>query len=268
MENNIKSVFSIREAFSFSWKKFKETWQILVPVTLIILIVSVLTSTDSDGDITPLMGLIQFIWLIAQIFISMGLVYMSIRIVRGEKIAWTDFKASAKYFSKFLGAGILLGIPVVVVVIILIAIFAGSAFLSAGSIGGLVGLGIAGVVALLALFVGLLWYTMAFYFYQYAVIDQNKGPVAALKESFRITKGTRWKLVGFTLLIVLFNLIGMIPVLLGLVITTPMTIIMYAYVYEKVRMHANGQSSEFPIVQPKEIPAVSEEVKTPDTSAQ
>ena len=268
MENNIKSVFSIREAFSFSWKKFKETWQILVPVTIIILIVSVLTSADSDGNITPLMQLIQFVWFIAQIFISMGLVYMSIRIVRGEKIAWTDFKTSAKYFSKFLGAAILLGIPVFVLIIILMAIFVGSAFLSAGSLGGLAGVGIVGMIVGLAVFVGILWYAMVFYFYQYAVIDQNKGPVGALKESFRITKGTRWKLVGFTLLIGLFNLIGMIPFFIGLIITSPMTIIMYAYVYEKVRMHANGQSSEFPIVQPKEILAVSEEVKTPDAPAQ
>lgn len=39
-----------------------------------------------------------------------------------EKFVWTDFKASAKYFSKFLGAAILLGLPVFVVIIILMAI--------------------------------------------------------------------------------------------------------------------------------------------------
>ena len=268
MENNTKSIFSIKEAFTFSWKKFKETWHILVPVTIIILIISVLTSGDSDGDITPSMGIIQFVWFIAQIFISMGLVYMSVRIVRGEKIAWTDFKVAAKYFWKFLGAAILLLIPLVVVIGILMAIFVGSIFLNAGSLGGLAGVGIVGMIVGLAVFVGILWYIMAFYFYQYAVIDQNKGPMGALKESFRMTKGTRWKLVGFTLLIGLFNLVGMIPFLLGLIVTTPMTIIMYAYVYEKVRMHANGQSSEFPIVQPKEIPAVAEEAKAPETPAQ
>lgn len=267
MENNIKSVFSIGEAFSFSWKKFKETWQILVPASIIILIISTIISPGPMEEASTFNGILEFVWFIAQLFIGMGWAYIGIRIVRNEKISWRNFIDPAKYFWKYLGTIILFIIPIFALVLV-IGLFFGLFAVISGSIANLAGIGVVGIIVFIATFIAIIWYVVPFMFYQYIVIDQNKGPMKTLKESFRMTKGTRWKLLGFIFILCVFNVLGVIPAMIGLIITIPMSIIMTAFVYEKVHKHANGQSSEFPIVQPKEIPVVSEEVKTPDTPAQ
>ena len=51
-------------------------------------------------------------------------------------------------------------------------------------------------------------FALMFMFSTFIVIDRELGPIEAMKESHRITHGHKWKLLGFSLLLVLINLLG------------------------------------------------------------
>lgn len=72
-------------------------------------------------------------------------------------------------------------------------------------------------------------------FMQYYMVDQNSGPIEALKQSRYATKWHIRKLIWLSLLFVLINILWLLVVWVGLLWTIPTTIIAYAYVYERIK---------------------------------
>ena len=70
---------------------------------------------------------------------------------------------------------------------------------------------------------------------QYLIVDQNMGPIEALKGSRSITKGSRRQLFYFGILIGLFNLGGLLCLVVGVLFTMPASCIASAYVYDQLR---------------------------------
>lgn len=65
----------------------------------------------------------------------------------------------------------------------------------------------------------------------YLVVDRGLGPVAAIKESMRLTKGKRLKLLGFTLATVGINILGFLALLVGLAVTIPVSMLAWIHAY-------------------------------------
>jgi uncharacterized membrane protein len=65
----------------------------------------------------------------------------------------------------------------------------------------------------------------------YTVIDSGLNPIAALKESMRITKGNRWNLFGLMLSFFVLNLVGVILLVIGLFVTVPISILASVHAY-------------------------------------
>lgn len=75
-------------------------------------------------------------------------------------------------------------------------------------------------------------------FYKFLVIEnENMSPVGIIKESYKMTEGYFWKLFGFIVVMVVINLIGAIPLGLGLIFTVPLTLISGAVFYKKLKPH-------------------------------
>jgi hypothetical protein len=70
--------------------------------------------------------------------------------------------------------------------------------------------------------------------YVYFIIDKNMGPLESLRASSALTKGVRWQLLLFGLLLTLFNLAGLLCLLVGLIFTIPATAVAMAYVYDQL----------------------------------
>ncbi len=70
--------------------------------------------------------------------------------------------------------------------------------------------------------------------YLYLIVDKRLGPIASLKRSYEITKGKRWKLFVFGCGLVLLNLAGFICLIVGVLVTMPITWIATAYVYDRL----------------------------------
>lgn len=77
-----------------------------------------------------------------------------------------------------------------------------------------------------------------YYFACYFVVDRSLGPVVAMKESARITKGHRSQILGLLALIVLLNLLGLLALVIGLLVTVPVTFLAVAHAYRTLSAQA------------------------------
>jgi uncharacterized membrane protein len=85
---------------------------------------------------------------------------------------------------------------------------------------GLVLLIVPGIIALLM-----------FMFTSFIVIDREKGPIESMAISKLITKGKRWPLLGFVLLLFLINIAGMLALIVGLLVTIPVSTLAFTHAY-------------------------------------
>ena len=91
------------------------------------------------------------------------------------------------------------------------------------------------IVGLVALILPGIYFGIRLQFYKFLIIDnENLKPMDALKASMKMTKGHFWKLFGFMIVIMFINIIGIIPLGLGLIVTIPLTTLAYALLYKKL----------------------------------
>jgi uncharacterized membrane protein len=75
---------------------------------------------------------------------------------------------------------------------------------------------------------------LRFFMATYATID-GAGFTESFKRSTELTEGHKWNLLGFVLVLFIINILGAIPLGLGLVVTTPITMVAWGHVYEKLK---------------------------------
>jgi uncharacterized membrane protein len=71
-------------------------------------------------------------------------------------------------------------------------------------------------------------------FFGYFIIDKNYGPIRALVESYRITKGSVWNLFILYLLFTLIYLGGALLFLIGLYVSIPIIVLSQTFVYRRL----------------------------------
>ena len=73
-----------------------------------------------------------------------------------------------------------------------------------------------------------------FMFYAYFIIDKKMKAFDALKQSMALTKGYRMQLFGILALLILMNIAGAIALLVGLLVTIPITSLAVAHMYRQL----------------------------------
>lgn len=103
-------------------------------------------------------------------------------------------------------------------------------------IGGLILLIIPGIV-----------FAVRLIFVKFIAVDQNLLPMDALRESKRITKGVRWKLFWFIILMLLLNILGFICLIVGVFYTAPLTALSFGILYKKLSaMSSENETNKTP----------------------
>jgi len=92
---------------------------------------------------------------------------------------------------------------------------------------------IVGIGLVLLIIPGLIW-AMQFYLASYLVVDRGTGAIAALKGSSAITRGAKWDLGVFASVLLGVNIIGILCLGIGLMITLPVTMLASVFVYRKL----------------------------------
>ncbi len=91
--------------------------------------------------------------------------------------------------------------------------------------------GLAIIIGLLLLIVPGIILGIMFSLSLYLVVERELGPVAALKESARLTKGNRWKLFLLGLAIMGINILGFLALVIGLLVTMPLSSLAVVHAY-------------------------------------
>ncbi len=136
------------------------------------------------------------------VFLEIGLIKIVLKLVDGMKAEFAELWAYPKYFVNLLASSILFFIIVGVGFILLI---------------------VPGIYLALRL-----------QFYSYYVVDKNAGITDSLKMSWEKTRGKVFDLFLFALLLIALNILGALALLVGLLVTIPVSFVAVTLLYRKL----------------------------------
>ncbi len=197
--------FLVGESIRFGWETFKKRPWFFVAVTLLVMVAGWCVGFIG-GFIGALLGRNAFdtavgslISFAGQLFIGMGTIAFYLKAHGSVDAAEVHDLWHPRPFWKYTGATFLNGLIVIVGLILLIV-------------------------------PGIIWALM-FMFSQYFVIERKSAPLDALRESARITNGHKWRLLLFALAIAGLNILGMLFLFVGLLVSIPVTTLATVHAY-------------------------------------
>lgn len=196
--------FSKREALDFGFEASKKN--IIYFISLLVVIVLV---NGGLGFLQVILGeensllflVLQLVRVIVGIVISMGVIKIVLEFIDNKKPQLSDI-----FYTKSIINYVLVSIIKTVIVFV-----------------GFLLLIIPGII-----------FSIKLQFATYLVVDKNMGVVDALNKSWEMTKGVKWNLFLFSILLVLIDILGFMALIVGLFITIPLTMVATAYVYRKL----------------------------------
>lgn len=193
--------FSAGSCITHGWETFKKRPGFLIGAVLIVFVLSSLVSSinrlTSGGSLAH--ALLAIVVLLVSFLIDIGLRNFSLKAHDTiQNVSLSDLWHPESYLWYVL-AVLLTAVCVIVGLILFI-------------IPGL-------IVAIMFAFVKLI------------VVDKGLGPIEAMRESARITKGYRWELFALFLLLILLNILGLVCLIVGLLVTIPITMLSTVHAY-------------------------------------
>lgn len=220
---NMTPAITVRECLSFGWSTFKSRPWFFIAIALVIMVIMVaigLIEVLFTGALGAegMKNLDSVVSLIQNVFVSMGTLYVYLRAHDAIESAKLEDLWQPQIFWRYLGVSILSFIAIMLGFILLI---------------------VPGIIVAIALsFAGIL------------VVEGGMGPVAALKESARLTKGHRMELFKLALASLGVNILGLLALGVGLLVTVPTTMISFIHAYRAI---AGKGSEEELVIVPEEV---------------
>ena len=198
--------FSTGSAISFGWETFKRRPWFFVGSTFVILLASALINGFTSGIDAALTGSVEEPSIIGTVInlalgTLIGMGATSFYLAAHDNPDTVDLSSlwHPRPFWKYLGASILLALAVAIGLVLLI---------------------VPGII------LGLM-----FMFTTFVVIESELGPIDAMSESHRLTRGNKWQLFGFVLLLLLINLLGLLALVVGLLVSIPVSTLAFVHAY-------------------------------------
>lgn len=202
--------FSKKEALNFGWQTFKRNTSFLIAIVIISLIPTFFTSfinsivTKNSPELTQILAAILRVGLVViQMILQLGLIRIYIDFTDGKKDPLNTLWSQSGLFFKYIITVILYGLIV-----------------------------LAGLI--LFIVPGIIW-GIKYQFYNYLLVDKKLWGITALKESAKITKGQKWNLFLFNLLVLAISIGGVLAFFVGSLVATPITMLATAYIYVKLK---------------------------------
>jgi uncharacterized membrane protein len=196
---------SMGEAVRFGWDTTKSNIGFFIGLLIVAFLIENIPGVLSDivvGDFPIIAAILTLAGVLLGIVVQMGLIKVSLKFCDGIKGKLDDLLSSFKLLFKFVAAAIIYMLIV---------------------LGGMILLFIPGII-----------WGIKFSLFPYFIVDNELGPIAALKASGEATDGAKWNLFVFGLLLGLINLAGAFVFLVGLFVTIPTSMVAYAYAYREL----------------------------------
>lgn len=212
------------------WNRTREHLGFLIVVVLLVFLLNLIPTLLRESlsrDYALLSFLVSLSALVLQAVTSMGLINISLRILRGMEVGVAHLFDCVHLVIKYLvGYLLFAGLVLLGLIPSIVAWGLWAAVAGVGARPSLLWLGIGAALAVPAVVL-----VLKFLFFSYAIVDKELGAVAALGYSSRITAGFKGELFVFGLMLVLLNVGGALALGVGLLVTLPMTMLATAHVY-------------------------------------
>lgn len=196
--------FLKKEAIASGWKIFKSHKGMFIGIVfismLLYIIPNILQGTFKEQKV--LAALIGVCAWVLQSAIAMGMARISLQVTDKGLSSISELFSCFPLLLKYIVSSVLYGLMVFVGMVLLI---------------------VPGIIV-----------AIRGQFFVYYIIDEDAGPIEAIKKSFEITKGSVINLSFLSLITILLNFAGMLALILGIFITIPITLVAYAFVYRKL----------------------------------
>ena len=194
------NTFSISEAVRFGWATFKKRPWFFIGACVGLVAINLLINGIFGKLGVPFLAFV--VQIVMNTFLTIAYVKLALGGASSPETLTIQSLWEPRHFLNMLGTSLLVMIIVVVGMILLV---------------------IPGIIAAIALS-----------FATFSVVDKSLGPIAAIKESYRVTKGHWGALFLFFLVVVGINILGMILLLVGLLVSTPVSMLATVFVYRKL----------------------------------
>lgn len=233
--------FSISEVIRFSWESYKKNWKNLLLVFLLLATVTYVPGLIAQflrQDYPLISLLVNLISALVNIVVNIGLLKIMLNTVDGRDVniqdlffAFSKLGLVGKYLltSVIYGFIILLsGLPVGLFSFFMLGnIYNANRFSQNINTSYLIIF-----IPLTILFVGIIFMIVTkFQFWNYLLVDKEMWEFTGLRKSWNMTKGFVLHLILFGFTLLLLNLVGLIALFVGLVVTLPVSMLAMARVY-------------------------------------
>ena len=198
--------FSVKSALRFGWETFMKRPWFFVLATLIVAIAHILVNALTGASDTLLTGSAEDPSIVGVLLsiglgtlINMGAVAFYLSAHGNPDTVELSALWHPHPFWKYLGASILAWLAFALGLVLLI---------------------VPGII-----------FGLMFMFATILVIDRELGPIEAMRESNRVTRGHKWTLLGLVLVLALVNLLGALALFVGLLVSVPVTMLALMHVY-------------------------------------
>ena len=191
--------FSIQEALWFGWEKLRAHSRLVFEVVLTILGLEVLQAIVSRTLAGTALGFVSMVVLFVLEFLAgIGATRIALKLARGERSIYADIVPPWELAWRYLLASLLAALII--------------------------------VLGLIALIIPGMYFMLRFFFVRFAIIDGARV-IESLGLSSTLTGGHKWHLLGFFIVIVLLNIVGALLLIVGLLVTLPVSMLAMAQVY-------------------------------------
>ncbi|HOZ03130.1 MAG TPA: hypothetical protein PKX78_01395 [Candidatus Woesebacteria bacterium] len=197
------------ELLTEAWEIFRPKWTKILSVLVVVFLIMIAGEksldlvSESSGEKSLITFAFEVIFVVVQAFISAGLVFSVLKMIRNQDFGWTDLFSQANRFLVYLYAAIKLSIMI--------------------------------VVGLILLIIPGLYISLKYWPVMYLIIDRNDLEVKeAFKLSAQMTEGIKWQILAVELVIGALNVGAAMLFWVGLIITIPMSYLAGAILYDKL----------------------------------
>ena len=211
---------SVSKCVRFGWETFKKRPWFIIGAVIIMFIFSLSFSykTDSLEELKAAAPFMVLVGLISTaLSIAVEILFTRFLLKAHDSVGTMAYMDTlpARPFWKYVGGKLAVAVVVIIGLILLI---------------------VPGIIALVALL-----------FTPYLIVDRKLWPIEAMKESARITKGHRWQIFGLVLVLFGLNILGALALVIGLLVTVPISMLAIVHAYRFLEHKANELAPANPV---------------------
>jgi uncharacterized membrane protein len=222
-----KKTFDGDLALKTGWNGVKSNIGLFIPLLIVVLIATIGANffAETLKEKIWLRLVYQIFYLAFSVLVTLGFTRIYLNIIDGVAPKFQDFfKSTGMFLEAFIANIFIWLVAFLVTIVFLIPVW----FLAKAH-QGLATIFFISLGVIILLYLNIRWG-----FFMYFIVDKEAGPISALSESWKLTKGLTWKLLLFGLAIIGVNTIGILCLLIGLFITVPLSALAITHIYRQL----------------------------------